>query len=69
MKNFIDFIVDATKDSELGKELAKHVSDSNHETIADWFKGKGYDVHKDECKKLTDNKDGLKNANLGYYPY
>lgn len=69
MKNFIDFIVDAAKDSELGKELAKHVTDSDHETIADWFKGKGYDVHKDECQKLKDNKDDLKSQSLGWMPY
>ena len=69
MKNFVDFIVDAAKDSELGKELTEHVAKSDHQTISDWFKGKGYDVHKDECQKLTENKDDLKNHNLGLYPY
>jgi len=66
MKNFVDFIVDAAKDSSLGKELADHVSGSDHETISKWFKEKGYDVHKDECQKLKENKDDLKSANLGY---
>ena len=66
MKNFIDFIVDAAKDSELGKEFAKHVDDSDHGTMSGWFKEKGYDVTEDHCKSIKDKKDDLKNTNLGY---
>ena len=69
MKNFVDFIVDAAKDSELGKELVQHVAESDHSTIAGWFKDKGYNVQEEECKKLKDNKDDLKNHNLGIFPY
>ena len=37
MKNFIDFIVDAAKDSTLGEELKKHLDSSDHKTIASWL--------------------------------
>ncbi|MBN2656409.1 MAG: hypothetical protein JXR86_05055 [Spirochaetales bacterium] len=67
MKNFIDFVIEAAKDSKLAQELEKHIVDSDHGTIAEWFRSKGYDVHEDECKKLKDNKDDLKNINVGYY--
>ena len=66
MKNFVDFIVDAAKNSELGKEFAKHAEESDHSTMSKWFKEKGYDIDEERCKKIKDNKDDLKNANLGY---
>ena len=66
MKNFIDFIVDAAKDSALGKEFAKHAEESDHSTLSKWFSDKGYDVNEDHCKTIKDNKDDLKNSNLGF---
>ncbi|MBB6482414.1 hypothetical protein HNR50_004113 [Spirochaeta isovalerica] len=69
MKNFIDFIIDAAKDSKLSDEFSSHVNESSHQTISSWFKEKGYDVHENECKKIIDNKDSLSSKNLGLYPY
>lgn len=66
MKNFIDFVVDAAKDAELGKEFAKHVEGSDHKTMSAWLSKKGYHVHADECKKIVENKDDLKNNTLGF---
>lgn len=66
MKNFVDFIVDAAKNSDLGKEFAAHAEEADHVSLSKWFKDKGYDVHEDHCKTLKENKDDLKNANLGY---
>lgn len=65
MKNFVDFIVDAAKDSALADEFGKHVQGSDHSGISSWLKDKGYDVHEDECKKMADNKDSLKDSKLG----
>lgn len=67
MKNFVDFIVDAAKDSGLADEFEKHVYNSNHSEISSWLKDKGYDVHEDECKKIADNKDHYNKDKLGFF--
>jgi hypothetical protein len=67
MKNFVDLIVDAAKDSALGEAFGKQVESGDHKGISAWLKDKGYDVHEDECKKLVDNKDNVKASKLGLY--
>ncbi len=66
MKNFVDFIVDAAKDSGLGGEFEKFVDGADHKEISSWLKDKGYDVHEDDCKKMVDNKDDVKSSKLGF---
>lgn len=66
MKNFIDFIVDAAKDSGMADEFKKHVEASDHKSISSWLNDKGYDVHVDDVKKMVDSKDDLKSSNLGF---
>lgn len=66
MKNFVDFIVDVAKDSGLAEEFGKHLKDSDHKTISSWLKDKGYDVHEDDCKKLTDNNETVQSSKVGW---
>ncbi|QEN04401.1 hypothetical protein EW093_06720 [Thiospirochaeta perfilievii] len=65
MKNFIDFVVDSAKESTLAEELKTHIEGSDHKTISSWLSSKGYDVHEDDVKKMVDNKEEIKNSNLG----
>jgi len=65
MKNFIDFIVDAAKESDLADEFHKIVQDSDHKEISSWLKDKGYEVNEDECKKMVENKDDIQSSKLG----
>ncbi|MGL1893222.1 MAG: hypothetical protein OCD02_16425 [Spirochaetaceae bacterium] len=67
MKNFIDFIADAAKDTTIGEELLKVVDSSDHKTVASWFQDKGYDVSEDDSKKLVDNKEDMKTTKIGFY--
>jgi len=69
MKNFVDFVVDAAKDSDLVKELTKYLDDADHKAMSNWFKDKGYEVHEEECKKILNNKDDFKNQSLGIAAY
>lgn len=60
MKNFIDFIIDQSKDPNLGKEASDAlVSASDAKSLSDWFSKKGYSVTPEESQKLIDNKAGL----------
>ncbi|MBN2617549.1 MAG: hypothetical protein JXR64_04480 [Spirochaetales bacterium] len=65
MKNFIDFIVDAAKDSEFANEFHKVLEKANYKEVSSWLKDKGYNVHEDECKKLMDNKEEVSASKLG----
>ncbi len=67
MKNFIDFIADAAKDSTVGEELHKVIEGGDHKTVSSWFQGKGYDVSEDDSKKLVDNKDDVKATKIGFF--
>jgi hypothetical protein len=57
MKNYIDFVVAASKDKALNKEFRKKIDMSTPKELADWYKSKEYAISEDECKKLIDNKD------------
>lgn len=67
MKNLIDFIVDAAKDSKLHDEFRSHIADASLSDLVGWFNKKGYAVDEDDCKKISDNKEDLKSANVGFY--
>jgi hypothetical protein len=68
MKNFTDFMIDITKDAELGKECVNKLHEGDHIELSAWLKGKGYAVDENECKKLHDNKDDIKKSSaVGVY--
>lgn len=65
MKNFIDFIADAAKNSALGDELHDLVHGGDHKAVSSWLQDKGYDVTEEDSKKLVDSKDDVKSSKLG----
>lgn len=65
MKNLVDFIVDAAKDSGLADSFESHLEDADHAGVATWLKDKGYNVHEDDCKKMMDNKNHISSSKLG----
>lgn len=67
MKNFIDFVVDAAKDSAIGEELHKVIESGDHKEVASWLSTKGYNVSEDDSKKLVENKDDVKSNKLGIF--
>jgi len=67
MKNFIDLVVDLSKDSNLADEFHKFFEESDHVAISNFLKEKGYAVTEEECKKIIENKDDLKSSKLGYF--
>jgi len=67
MKNLTDFMVDITKNEEMGKELMTKLNASDHSDLTKWFKTKGYEVNEAECKKLVANKEQIKNSRVGLY--
>lgn len=68
MKNFIDFVTDASNNKRLSDELSAVAETGSHETVSRWFGENGYSVSGDECRKLVEN-DGLLSRNVGLYPY
>lgn len=65
MKNFIDFITDATKNSVLGDELHDVVHGGDHKVVSSWLKERGYNVSEEDSKKLVDNRNDVKSSKLG----
>ena len=66
MKNFVDFVVDASKQGGLADEFQGMVQSSDSKTMSKWLKGKGYAVNESECKKMVENKDDIKTSRLGW---
>ena len=65
MKNFVDFVVDASNQGNLANEFQSVVKKADHKAMSSWLKGKGYAVNEDECKKMVDNKDSIDSSRLG----
>ena len=67
MKNFIDFVVDASKNQTLGEEFHSKVTAGDHKGLSTWFHSKGYEVKEAETSKLVEHKDAIKTSKLGIY--
>jgi hypothetical protein len=67
MKNFIDFVADASKDHALAADFLSQVNAGDHGKLSAWLQTKGYSVSKDEGKKLIDHKDTIKSSRVGMY--
>lgn len=65
MKTFVDFVVDASKETSLAHEFESMIQDADHKTVSSWLSGKGYDVQEEECRKIVDNRDSVKSSKLG----
>lgn len=64
MKNFIDFIVDQSKDPALGKAASDALANSDAKALSAWFAQKGYSVSEAESQQLIDNKSTLSQENI-----
>ena len=66
MKNFIDFVVDTAKDSDMANEFHTLIDKADHNSMSSWLKEKGYIVNENDCKKIIDNKDEMRAAKVGF---
>jgi len=66
MKNYIDFIGEATSDNNLAKEYQSLIQNSDAVSLSNWFSGKGYAVNENECGKIINSKNNMKSARIGY---
>jgi len=66
MKNLTDFMIDAAKNADLGKEFISKLHEGDDATLSAWLKKKGYKVTKSDCKKLHKNKEHMKKENVGF---
>lgn len=67
MKNFIDFMVEASKTGTLAEEFHQNLGKGNHAELSQWFSKNGYGVNEQECKKILDNRNDIKSSRLGIY--
>ena len=59
MANFIDFVVEVSKNKTLGKEFKEMFQKSTPQELVEWFSSKGYSISEEEAKKLIENKDSI----------
>jgi len=68
MKNFIDFIVDSSKDNKLNDGFHKYIKAADHSKLSVYLNDKGYSVNKEECKRMIENQEDIKKpSSLGLF--
>jgi hypothetical protein len=65
MKNFVDFVVDASQTNGLSDEFDAMIKSADQKSMSKWLKGKGYDVREEECKKMVDHREDIRASKLG----
>ncbi|TGN17383.1 hypothetical protein [Leptospira idonii] len=65
MKSFLDFVLDASKDVNLAKDLVVLLEEGKKEKVTEWFHSKGYELSDSDASKLVGGKDKLTKKAVG----